>query len=371
MRTYRYYLLLLVLGSLVSCQQAPAENQEIEEPIPSISPEPKVEQVEADLSVKQEESERPKGMVFIPGGELEMGGDNDQADPDEYPKHKSKISPFFMDETEVTNDQFRIFIEDTKYVTVAERDIDWEEIKKQLPPNTPKPPDSVLQAGSLVFRATATAVPLDNPGRWWDWKIGANWREPEGPGSNIKGRGNHPVVHVAWEDAKAYAEWAGKRLPTEAEWEWAARGGAKNLIYPWGNEDINSNPKLANFWQGIFPFKNELLDGYYHTAPVKSFPVNAYGLYDMAGNVWEWCNDWYHYDYYKSFPPNSKAPNNPRGPSSSFDPQEPTIPKRVIRGGSFLCNDSYCSGYRVSRRMKSSPDSGFNHTGFRCVKDID
>ena len=314
----------------------------------------------------------PDNMVFIPGGILEMGGDNDQADPDEYPKHKVKINSFFLDETEVTNAQFVKFVEATNYITVAERDIDWEEMKQQLPPDTPKPPDSILKAGSLVFTKTSQPVQLTNPALWWQWTIGASWKNPEGPGSNIKSRMNHPVVHISWEDAMAYANWAGKRLPTEAEWEWAARGGKENMIYPWGNDNINDNPKLANFWQGLFPFENKLMDGFDQTAPVKSFPSNEYGLYDMAGNVWEWCSDWYRPDYYQTAIASDQAlPENPRGPKSSFDPVEPTVPKKVIRGGSFLCNDSYCSGYRVARRMKSSPDSGFNHTGFRCVKEID
>ncbi len=313
----------------------------------------------------------PPDMVFIPGGVLNMGGDNEQADQDEFPKHEVKIDPFYMDEAEVTNAQFAAFVEATNYVTVAERPIDWEEMKKQLPPGVPKPPDSLLEAGSLVFRATKQPVSLNDPSQWWVWTTGANWRHPQGPESNIEGKENHPVVHISWEDAQAYAEWAGKRLPTEAEWEWAARGGKQDLIYPWGNEDINDNPKLANFWQGVFPFENQLKDGFATTAPVKSFPKNGYGLYDMAGNVWEWCVDWYRYDYYQNTTKPEEIIQNPRGPQYSFDPQEPTIPKKVMRGGSFLCNDSYCSGYRVARRMKSSPDSGFNHTGFRCVKDIE
>ncbi len=312
----------------------------------------------------------PPDMVYIPGGMLNMGGDNEQADQDEFPKHQVKISPFYIDIAEVTNREFAAFVQETNYVTVAERAIDWEEMSKQLPPDVVKPPDSLLQPGSLVFRATDGPVPLDNPAYWWAWTIGANWRQPEGPGSNIEGKEDHPVVHIAWEDANAFAKWAGKRLPTEAEWEWAARGGQEDLIYPWGNDDVNDNPQLANFWQGMFPHDNKLEDGFYTTAPIKSFPPNPYGLYDMAGNVWEWCSDWYRHDYYALSDRPRSMPENPRGPTSSFDPQEPTIPKRVIRGGSFLCNDNYCSGYRVARRMKSSPDSGFNHTGFRCVQDL-
>ncbi len=207
------------------------------------------------------------------------------------------------------------------------------------------------------------------PSQWWHWTVGANWRQPEGPGSSIAHRMDHPVVHISWEDAQAYASWAGKRLPTEAEWEWAAMGTVKNAKYPWGDESIEEAYDKANFWQGIFPFRNLEKDGYYGTAPVKSFQANGYGLYDMAGNVWEWCQDKYRYDAYKADRAKGTV-ENPEGPRKSFDPAEPMIEKYAMRGGSFLCNDSYCSGYRVARRMKSSKDSGFNHTGFRCVRDI-
>lgn len=363
---YRNTFLLLSLLCFTQCHEEPSNKA------PELTPE-----IGEDLSSAEDSlidsigpDQVPEGMVFVPGGLLNMGGDNEQADQDEFPKHKVQIAPFFMDEHEVTNAQFAVFVEETGYVTIAEKDIDWEEMKKQLPPDVIKPPEEMLKAGSLVFQPTNQPVPLNNPGVWWKWTIGANWRQPKGPGSSIKGKEAHPVVHIAWEDAEAYAKWAGKRLPTEAEWEWAARGGEANLIYPWGNEDINENPKLANFWQGIFPYDNKELDGYYTTAPVKQFPANPYGLYDMAGNVWEWCSDWYRHDYYGAVAEADNIPDNLRGPKNSFDPFEPTIPKRVIRGGSFLCNDAYCSGYRVARRMKSSPDSGFNHTGFRCVKEV-
>jgi sulfatase modifying factor 1 len=313
------------------------------------------------------ERSNTEGMVLITGGTFMMGADNEQARPDEYPKHKVKVASFWMDATEVTNAQFREFVEATGYVTTAERKPEWEEIKKQLPPGTPRPPDEVLVASSLVFTPPAYQVALNDVRQWWSWVQGADWRHPKGPGSHIDGD-DYPVVHVSWDDAVAYAKWAGKRLPTEAEWEWAARGGLENKIYPWGNEHVEAGKPKANSWQGRFPDKNSLKDQFYDAAPVKSFPANAYGLYDMAGNVWEWCSDWYKHDYYSTV--NRKGSvENPQGPDTSFDPDEPTVPKRVTRGGSFLCHDSYCSSYRVSARMKTSQDTGLSHTGFRCVKD--
>ncbi len=308
-------------------------------------------------------------MVEIPAGEFEMGANSDQADPDEYPRHKVKVNSFMMDVTEVTNQEFAKFVEETGYVTTAEQDIDWEEMKQQLPPNTPQPDPALLQAGSLVFQPTDGPVPLNNPGYWWAWTTGASWKHPQGPDSHIEGKEYHPVTHISWEDAKAYAEWAGKRLPTEAEWEWAAMGGMANTVYPWGNELDSDNEVHANYWQGDFPYDNRENDGFYLSAPVGTFQPNGYGLYDMSGNVWEWCEDLYHYEYYDAHKP-EEVVFNPRGPETSLDPDEPLIPKRVLRGGSFLCNDSYCSGYRVSRRMKGDMKSSYNHTGFRCVKEI-
>ena len=308
------------------------------------------------------------GMVRIPAGSYMMGADDKQADADEFPKHKVSVDAFLIDATEVTNAQFAVFVNTTHYVTTAERKPDWEELKKQLPPNTPKPSEDKLVASSLVFTPPKQAVELNNYSQWWSWTQGADWRHPDGPNSTINGKDNLPVVQVSWDDAMAYARWAGKRLPTEAEWEWAARGGLVNNIYSWGSEDLDVGKPKANTWEGNFPNINTKRDGYYGLAPVKSYAPNGYGLYDMAGNVWEWCSDWYRNDYYKT---NKKdGVKNPIGPASSLDPEEPYTPKKSLRGGSFMCNRSYCTGYRVSRRMKSSADSGCSNTGFRCVRNM-
>ncbi|MES2374464.1 MAG: formylglycine-generating enzyme family protein [Bacteroidota bacterium] len=308
-----------------------------------------------------------KGMVYIAGGSFSMGADNQQADKDEYPKHEVTLSPFWIDKTEVTNAEFQRFVNATGYITTAEKKPDWEEMKKTLPPGTAKPSDDQLVAASLVFKQTQQPVDLNDYNQWWDWIPGANWKHPEGPGSSIIGHENYPVVQVSWFDAMAYCKWAGKQLPTEAQWEFAARGGLANNIYPWGNEHVNAGKAKANSWEGKFPYYNETKDGFVKSAPVHSYAPNGYGLYDMAGNVWEWCSDWYNYDYYKSI---KGTVTDPKGPQNSFDPAEPLMAKRSLRGGSFLCNDSYCSGYRVARRMKSTPDTGLEHTGFRCVKNI-
>jgi formylglycine-generating enzyme required for sulfatase activity len=310
------------------------------------------------------------GMVWIPAGNFMMGGDNEQARKDEYPKHGVKVNGFYMDATEVTNAQFSEFVKATGYITTAEKDINWDEIKSQVPPNTPKPPDSVLKAASLIFVPTKSEVNLNDYSQWWAWTRGANWRHPNGPNSDIIGKDNFPVTHVSWDDAVAYSKWAGKRLPTEAEWEYAARGGLINNSYSWGKTFDEMGASKCNFWQGNFPYLNLNKDGFMGAAPVKSFAPNGYGLYDVAGNVWEWCADLYNNDYYTQLS-KTKLAINPKGPTISYDPDEPLITKRVMRGGSFLCNDSYCSGYRVSARMKSSPDSGMEHLGFRCVMDKD
>ena len=312
----------------------------------------------------------PDGMVYIPAGTFEMGGKTSQAGQDELPRNKVSVSAFFMDKTEVTNAQFKRFIDATGYLTVAEKPIDWDKLKETLPPNVPKPADSLLKAGSLVFMKTKGPVDLNYESQWWQWVVGASWRQPEGPGSSIEDKMDHPVVHIAYDDAQAYAQWAEKRLPTEAEWEWAAMGGLDDPVYPWGNQSVSSASDKANFWQGLFPFQNTEQDGYFGTAPVNAYPPNGYGLFDMAGNVWEWCQDKYNAQAYHFMATQGQLLEDPKGPEKSYDPAEPYAEKFVIRGGSYLCSDSYCSGYRVSRRMRSTRDSGLGHTGFRCVKDI-
>jgi sulfatase modifying factor 1 len=311
----------------------------------------------------------PEGMVRIPGGEFMMGAIGNLTLPREYPRHPVKVSDFYMDVHEVTNKEFRAFVEATGYVTVAERPIDWEELKKQVPPGTPKPPEESLRPGSLVFKAQPNVTDLSNYFQWWEWTNYADWKHPSGPNSSIAGKDNHPVVHIAFEDAKAYAKWAGKRLPTEAEWEYAATGGAKDVIYPWGNKDVNEAPYECNFYQGRFPSTNTAADGYETTAPVGSFRPNGFGLYDMGGNVWEITADWFDENYYRSLPQNSIV-NNPKGSSKSSYGGNPYATHTVIKGGSFLCNDSYCASYRVSAKMPLEMDSAMNHVGFRCVADI-
>ncbi len=308
------------------------------------------------------------GMVFIKGGTFQMGGDNSQAASDEYPKHKVTVDGFWIDQTEVTNAQFAEFVKATNYITTAEQKPDWEELKKQLPPETQKPDESTLVAASLVFAAPDHEVNLSDYSQWWRWTEGASWKHPQGKESDIKGKENLPVVHVSWYDANAYCKWAGKRLPTEAEWEFASRGGLENNIYSWGNEKVDEGEPKANSWQGTFPNNNTMRDHFYGASPVKSFKPNGYGLYDISGNVWEWCADLYHVDYYKESNL-SEGINNPKGPVKSFDPDEPYAVKRVLRGGSFLCNDRYCSGYRNARRMKCTEDTSMEHTGFRAVAD--
>jgi len=305
-------------------------------------------------------------MSLIPGAVFNMGGDNDQALPDELPNHKVKVDSFWMDKTEVTNKDFRAFTEATGYKTIAERKLDPKELLNQMPPGTRLPDDFDDSPISLVFKKVIKGQ-LANPNTWWQPVRHANWRHPEGENSTIEGKDYFPAVHIAWVDAAAYCKWRGKRLPTEAEWEFASRGRRNKQVFHWGNALIT--PERANYWQGEFPYLNTNKDGHAKLAPVMSYMPNSYFLYDTAGNVWEWCSDWYKYDHYKERA-NADIVENPAGPTKSFDPLEPSIPKKVMRGGSFLCNDSYCSGYRVAARMKSSPDTGLEHTGCRCVRSI-
>ena len=325
-------------------------------------------------SSKSDVNVAPLGMVWVPSGEFTMGTDDVRSFPNERPAHRVRVDGFWIDEHDVTNAAFAKFVEATGYITTAERKPDWEELKKELPPGTPKPDDSVLAPGSLVFTPTSHPVPLDDLSAWWRWVPGACWRHPEGPGSDIKGRENHPVVQVSWDDAVAYAKWAGKRLPTEAEWEFAARGGLEGKRYPWGDEFRPNGKYMANTWQGLFPVTNTAEDGFVGTSPVKSFPANGYGLYDMAGNVWQWCSDWYRVDAFTQLATDLASKSVCRdtgGPAESWDPADPNAPKRVVKGGSFLCNPSYCESYRPSARRGTPPDTGSSHTGFRCVMSAD
>jgi len=311
----------------------------------------------------------PQGMVWIPGGEFSMGAQNPpdmnevgmKATLDSRPIHRVYVDGFFMDKTDVTNAEFETFVKATDYVTVAERKPRAEDYPGALPEN--------LVAGSVVFAAPDHPVELDNHYQWWTYVPGANWRHPLGPNSNLEGKGGDPVVHIAYEDAQAYAKWAGKRLPTEAEWEFAARGGLAGKPYVWGDTFRPQGHWMANTHQGHFPDSDSGEDGYRGVAPVAQFPPNGYGLYDMAGNVWQWTSDWYRADYYQQLQAGGLA-RNPKGPDSSYDPAEPGHAKKVQRGGSFLCTDQYCSRYIVGTRGKGDVDTGTNHLGFRCVMTL-
>lgn len=310
-----------------------------------------------------------EGMVWIPGGEFEMGAalngngscEMPMASNDAEPIHRVRVDGFWMDKTVVTNEEFAKFVEATGYVTIAERSPTKEEF--------PTAPPESLVAGSVVFSPPNHEVPLNNYLQWWNYVKGANWRHPSGPESNITGKEKYPVVQIAYFDAESYARWAGKRLPTEAEYEWAERGGLYGKTYAWGNEFRPNGKWMANTWQGKFPVNDTGEDGYAGLAPVAQFPPNGYGLYDMAGNVWEWCSDWYRPDYYAQLAKAGGVAVNPQGPASPLDPAEPNEAKRVHRGGSFLCNDQYCSRYIVGTRGKGEVSTGTNHLGFRCVKD--
>ncbi len=312
----------------------------------------------------------PPGMVWIPGGEFAMGTDDTRGPRNERPAHSVKLDGFWLDAHNVTNAGFRRFVEATGYVTTAERPVDWEELKKQLPPGTPRPAPEKLLPGSLVFTPTEGPVDLREMSHWWRWTTGACWKHPEGPGSYLEGREDHPVVQVSWEDAVAYARWAGKRLPTEAEWEFAARGGAKRPTrYHWGDEFRPEGKFMVNTWTGTFPYRNTKEDGFERTSPVTAFPPNGYDLYDMGGNVWNWVGDFYRADVHALLA-QEPACHNPQGPETSWSPGHPVAdsPERVIKGGSFLCHADYCESYRPTARRGTPPDTGMSHLGFRCAK---
>lgn len=296
----------------------------------------------------------PEGMVWIPPGKFSMGTAYEPFG-DARPIHAVELDGFWLDEALVTNRQFAAFVQATGYLTVAER--------KPDPKDFPGVPEDALVPGSLVFSPPGYPVPLNDYSAWWAYVPGACWQRPEGPQSGIAGREDHPVVQVCFFDAVEYAKWAGKRLPTEAEYEYAARGGLTQKPYVWGDEFEPGGKIMTNSWQGRFPNQNTEQDGWARTSPVKTFPANGFGLFDIAGNVWEWCSDWYRPDYYAESPL-----RNPQGPNDSFDPAEPGLPKRVQRGGSFLCSDQYCSRYMPGGRGKGATDTGSSHVGFRCAK---
>ncbi|UXU86157.1 formylglycine-generating enzyme family protein [Burkholderia sp. S-53] len=317
----------------------------------------------------------PAGMVWIAGGSFKMGSDARQAQPNERPAHPVKVRGFWIDQHHVTNAEFRKFVNAMGYVTTAERKPDWETLKAQLPPGTPRPPDNTLKPGGMVFVGTAGPVALDNAAQWWRFVPGASWRHPSGPDSTIEGKDDHPVVQVSYEDAEAYAKWAGKRLPTEAEWEFAARGGLEQATYAWGDEFAPNGKQMANVWEGQqpqpFPVaggKTRTLPG---TSPVGTFPPNGYGLSDMTGNAWQWVADWYRSDQFQREAAAGDPPVDPRGPADSYDPDDPGVPtnapKRVTRGGSFLCNETYCLSYRPSARRGTDPYTSMSHLGFRLA----
>ena len=314
----------------------------------------------------------PKGMVLIPAGEFLMGSNSRLAKNNEKPAHKVRIDGFWIDQTDVTNKQFAEFVKATGYVTTAELKPDWDTIKVQVPPGTPKPPEEKLVSGAMVFVGTQEAVSLDDSSRWWQYVPGANWYHPKGLGSDIIGKEDHPVVQVSYADALAYAKWVGKRLPTEAEWEYAARGNIKQADYSWGDEFRPQGKSMANTFAGKkFPIVDPAYKDKIGTTKVGSYPPNDYGLYDMAGNVWQWVADWYRVDAFVLEAKNAET-INPKGPDDCYDPTDalapPNAPKRVIRGGSFLCDKNFCTSYRPSARRGADPYNPMSHIGFRLVK---
>jgi sulfatase modifying factor 1 len=345
----------------------PPPNGSLAQKAPTVTENPETAFAPTHAGASKAPGPAPPGMVWVPGGEFSMGSADPRDLPhggpdamtDARPIHRVAVDGFWLDQFEVTNDQFAGFVRATGYVTVAERTPTTAEF--------PDAPADNLVAGSVVFTPPAGPVPLNDHYQWWRYVKSADWRHPRGPDSTIEGRGTYPVVQVAYEDAEAYAGWAGKRLPTEAEWEFAARGGLAGQPYSWGNEFRPGNKWMANIWQGRFPVSDTADDGFAGIAPVGRFPPNGYGLHDMAGNVWEWCSDWYRPDTYAEHSADSVA-RNPQGPASSLDPAEPGQKKRVHRGGSFLCTEQYCTRYMIGTRGKGEVSTGSNHLGFRCVK---
>jgi formylglycine-generating enzyme len=302
----------------------------------------------------------PECMVWIPGGVYWRGSET-KIHRDARPWHLVEVDGFWMDAAPVTNEQFEKFVKATNHVTVSERTPKAEDFPGAPPEN--------LVAGSVVFSPPKGPVPLNDHLRWWSYIKGASWRHPEGPASDLKGREKHPVVHVAYEDAQAYCKWAGKRLPTEAEFEFASRGGLDRNKYAWGNDFRPDGKWMANIWQGRFPYENTKEDGYAATSPVGAFPANRFQLKDVSGNVWQWCSDWYRHDYYQTLAAEKQPIRNPQGPKDSLDPAEPRVAKRVMRGGSYLCTDQYCTAYESGARGKGAADTGTSHLGFRCVRN--
>jgi formylglycine-generating enzyme len=375
---------LLMLAAVVAVSVVPMGGARSPANYQTLAPIPQAGAIVADDSpvVIEEPSPAPPGMVWIPGGTFVMG--DRRGAPHKHPEHLEEIPEhhdsqyehevtldgFWLDAAEVTNAQFKEFVDATGFMTDSERQRTLEEFAGQVPTDI-EVPEELLAPGSICFNPAFDPSKIDKHQAGWVyaggiWKVqpGASWHAPEGPGSTIDDRMDHPVVHISWDDAVAYCNWAGKRLPTEAEWEYAARGGLAGMHYPWGDEAQSGDTWPHNIWQGNFPYENRIEDGAQGTAAVRSYAPNGYGLYDMTGNVWEWCSDWYRPDYYLDSPR-----RNPLGPATSLDPMEPTIPKRVQRGGSFMCSDTYCIGYSVHSRMKGEVSSGTFHTGFRCVID--
>ena len=313
------------------------------------------------------------GMEWIPGGKFIMGNSEDGAPSNEQPPHLVGTRGFWMDRAPVTNREFALFVASTGYKTTAERKPDWNSLRVQLPTGTPRPPSKFLVPGAMVFVGARGRASFNDYTRWWRYVPGANWLHPQGPDSSIVGKEDHPVVQISYNDAIAYAAWIGKRLPTEAEWEYAARGGLQQARYTWGNDLEPAGTKMANIWDESaepFPLTDSNTPSVHHTTAVCTYPRNGFGLCDMAGNTWQWTSDWYRSDAY-SLIPLGRLVIDPQGPDRSFDAEHldapANAPKKVIRGGSFLCSQSYCMSYRPSARRGNDPFTSMSHLGFRLV----